>query len=128
MATIPCPDDEILLSMALGRSVPAEVDEHLGSCSGCRDRLARLANDVRALRDVPTTEGEWHRPEDGPGPLVADTLVFAPDPVEARPSNIGQYVIVGLLDAGGQGIVYRAVHSDLRRDAVIKIARKPPGA
>jgi hypothetical protein len=38
---------------------------------------------------------------------------------------IGKYVIIGQLDEGGQGLVYRAAHADLHHDAVIKLARRP---
>lgn len=47
------------------------------------------------------------------------------NPPEPMPESIGRYRIVNLLGIGGQCVVYRAIHSDLYVDVVIKLARKP---
>jgi tRNA A-37 threonylcarbamoyl transferase component Bud32 len=41
------------------------------------------------------------------------------------PAEIAGYKIVALLDSGGQGVVYRAVHPTLGRDVIVKLGRKP---
>jgi serine/threonine protein kinase len=46
--------------------------------------------------------------------------------LEDSPTLIGgKYRIIELLDRGGQGEVYRALHETLRRDVVIKLSLKP---
>jgi tRNA A-37 threonylcarbamoyl transferase component Bud32 len=46
--------------------------------------------------------------------------------VEKPPERIGgKYKVIELLDRGGQGEVYRALHETLRRDVVIKLSRRP---
>ncbi len=40
------------------------------------------------------------------------------------PGNFGRYLLVAPLDVGGQSRVYRAVHPDLGKEVVIKIARQ----
>jgi len=41
----------------------------------------------------------------------------------STPATIGKDRVVGILDAGGQAIVYRAVHPTLDKELVIKISR-----
>jgi predicted Ser/Thr protein kinase len=42
-----------------------------------------------------------------------------------QPDTIGRYRIVGVLDSGGQAVVYRAAHPTLPRDVAIKVAHEP---
>jgi hypothetical protein len=112
-----------LLPTALGQPVSTEIQGHLEGCRDCRRRVERLRAEVGALREVPTTvsyQGPPHPeavtpPLDDAGPMAT----------EPPPAAIGKYLIVGPIDAGGQALVYRAVHPELPRDLAIKIARRP---
>lgn len=42
---------------------------------------------------------------------------------DGLPTHIDKYVIVGRLSSGGQAVVYRAVHPELQREVIIKLAR-----
>ncbi|QDU28301.1 Serine/threonine-protein kinase PK-1 [Anatilimnocola aggregata] len=44
------------------------------------------------------------------------------------PGTFGRYMLVAPLDSGGQSTVYRAIHPDLAKEVVLKIAREPDGA
>jgi tRNA A-37 threonylcarbamoyl transferase component Bud32 len=58
------------------------------------------------------------------------TVERGPEPAPARPSGalpetVGNYRIVTALDAGGQAAVYRAVHTGLGKDVVLKLSHQP---
>ncbi len=50
----------------------------------------------------------------------ASSDITAPDP-----QRIGRYLVVGPLDEGGQGMVYRVLHPELGKEFVLKLARRP---
>jgi serine/threonine protein kinase len=52
-----------------------------------------------------------------------NTLAPPAPPAPALPAFIGKYRVVSALDAGGQALVYRAVHPTLGKDVVIKLSR-----
>jgi serine/threonine protein kinase len=58
-------------------------------------------------------------------PAGASAAATSPGEQFALPEVIGRYCVVGVLDAGGQALVYRAVHPTLPRDVAIKIAHEP---
>jgi serine/threonine protein kinase len=43
----------------------------------------------------------------------------------AWPQRIGKYLVVELLDAGGQALVFRVLHPELGKEFVLKLARRP---
>jgi serine/threonine protein kinase len=43
----------------------------------------------------------------------------------ALPRQIGKYVVIDLLDGGGQGQVFRVLHRKLGKEFVLKLARRP---
>ena len=66
------------------------------------------------------------------GPRVPDyvsTQTQNPDSLApgsaGLPSQIGRYIVVSLLDAGGQAQVFRVIHPSLRKDLVLKLATRP---
>src|SRR5262249_53768476 len=123
MATISCPDEAPLLALALDQPVPTEIRAHLEDCLDCRRRVERLRDEVGALREAPTTISYESPPHpEAVTPPMGDS---EPVPTGPHPAAIGKYLIVGPLDAGGQALVYRAVHPSLPRDLAIKIARRP---
>jgi predicted Ser/Thr protein kinase len=123
MATTSCPDEAQLLPAALGQPVSAEAQAHLEGCPDCRRRVERLRAAVGALREAPTTISYSGPPHaEASAPPIGDR---EPAPTGSHPAAIGRYLIVGPLGAGGQALVYRAVHPELPRDLAIKVARRP---
>jgi predicted Ser/Thr protein kinase len=123
MATTPCPADALLMAVALEEPVPAEVQAHIDDCPDCGRRVERLRAEVRALRESSSAEPREPSVLDLTTTITVEpTGPATPGP---RPAAIGKYLVVGELDRGGQGLVYRAVHPELQRDVAIKIARDP---
>jgi predicted Ser/Thr protein kinase len=59
-------------------------------------------------------------------PSATDPLPVPSRPMSPGvPASIGKYRVVSALDAGGQGLVFRAVHPTLGQDVVVKLARHP---
>jgi serine/threonine protein kinase len=70
-------------------------------------------------RDLPDHEGECAAPA-SPSP-AGEASTATP----AAPRQIGKYLVVELLDAGGQGQVFRVLHPELGKEYVLKLARRP---
>lgn len=103
-----CPPDEELFPLLADEPLEGTVDAHFNHCTHCQRRLSVLRSEVGELRSL-TSDG---RPPSVPA-------------AEKRPPFIGRYIVVGLLDAGGQAIVYRAVHPTLEKELVVKLGRLP---
>lgn len=95
------------------------------------ERFARQRSELEwRLRDIDDQAAEAtftasretvrHVPRGGPVSLSSRA---AEEP--EVPATIGKYRVIGLLDSGGQALVYRAVHPTLARELVIKISRSP---
>ena len=142
-----CPEDPELLPLAAGEATDGAVSDHVTGCPACRQRVDRMAAEVRSLRRnqaaVPTEPWpepglSWGTPGARSPGATEDwtppdpTLTLAPEPAAAAgvhpvaPAAIGQYLVVGELDRGGQAVVYRVVHAGLGRDLALKYARTPP--
>ncbi len=152
-----CPDEHELLAVATGEPMEDSIEGHLASCPDCRRQVERLRAELAALRrdleggetaasterdptvnhaDEPSsgeTTLEW--PSDlaemaAPGPIGPEAVAAARERAEAgpeRPGAIGRYLVVNLLDEGGQGLVYRVIHPRLGQNMVLKLGRKPVG-
>jgi serine/threonine protein kinase len=110
-----CPDDDELLAVATGEEVTVDIRGHLDSCSGCRRRLDQLQAEVSNLRaalDHVTLP-----------PLSQDSL--GDSPAQPRPPMIGKYLVLEVLGRGGQADVYRAIHTELGKEVVLKLGRRP---
>jgi predicted Ser/Thr protein kinase len=132
-----CPDEAELLAVALGEPTDDAIRRHADKCPTCGERVDRLRAEVSALpRDLgegPAAEangpvreergGEPSGEPTAPFPMVT-TRDFRGGPPE-RPVAIGKYVVVDLLDWGGEGEVYRVIDPDLCRELVLKLARHP---
>lgn len=103
-----CPPDEDLLPALAGETLPANVRVHLETCTDCRHRLDRLRAQVEDLRQATQPD---------------DRLVLPEAP--SRPAMIGKYLVVGVLDSGGQSTVYRALHPTLDKELAIKLGHRP---
>ena len=109
-----CPTDEQIVELAAGH-LPEEgrarIEAHLDSCDDCRAVLAAAAAE-------PVVPSAASTPAANPGPFPRD-----PDePLEAG-AQIGRYVVVGTLGAGGMGIVHAAYDPQLDRKVAIKLLR-----
>jgi serine/threonine protein kinase len=150
MIPMTCPADDKILPLVTGEAGDRSVVEHLTSCSDCRRRLSSMAAEVRSLRakwDDPTP-APWTgidvsvdrtRRDDSTGRGPTEYLA-SPEPAAAAvpdgagadglvgdqaPARIGKYLVVGVLDAGGQATVYRVVHPGIGRELALKIAKRP---
>jgi serine/threonine protein kinase len=116
VSATPCPDDHELLAVASGEEATPDLRGHLETCSQCRQRLEQLRAEVSNLRaalcygDVPAAE---------PGSDAAPAL--------SPPAAIGKYIVLDVLGRGGQADVYRALHTALGKEVVIKLSRRPLG-
>ena len=78
--------------------------------SGGRSRLVTLVK-PDSSETAPPPPGPW----DGGNP-------------SADPVRIGKYLVVELLDGGGQAQVFRVMHPELARELVVKLGRRPIAA
>jgi serine/threonine protein kinase len=137
-----CPEDFELLPLALYGEADESVRLHVDSCAECRTRVDQFGAQVSAVHDAAGADSAGEpaaRPSPEALPSGADTVKMPaatldfgasrtdPEPGEPAlaPESIGRYRIVGVLDSGGQALVYRAVHPTLPRDVAIKIAHEP---
>jgi hypothetical protein len=140
MAATPCPADNDLFPLIGGGDVAEALRRHVDGCGACRGRVERLRAEVSAVREAASKRPlsghagdpqattprsqtrSWPSSTAAPGATPEHS---EPTDLAARPESIGRYRIVGELDSGGQGAVYRAVHPTLPRDLAIKIAHEP---
>jgi serine/threonine protein kinase len=139
-----CLDDHDLLPLTTGETVAGEIEAHLDTCPSCRQRLTRLETEVADLRQARRGFSTLSRPsvapatnpEAAPGKAaeMAPSTAWqtSPQPTTHLPypappppqANIGRYVVVSVLDAGGQAVVYRVLHPTLTKELVLKLSRR----
>lgn len=105
----PC-SEESLLAMSRGEEPEAELREHVSSCPTCQGRLNALLS-ISGVSNVPAPTESVTQPD-----LARRGLIGAGH------ASIGKYVIIGKLGQGGQGQVFRALHPELNKELVIKLA------
>jgi predicted Ser/Thr protein kinase len=85
--------------------------------------------DPGSSRDRPdSTEPDGDQPvgeNENDAPVMSDPTAPGSAEVEEVPLSIGKYRVVGRLDKGGRGRVYRVLHPNLPGEMVLKIAREP---
>ncbi len=143
MASNHCPQDHELLPLVLDGEVADWVRRHAASCNVCRVRLERFGAEISAVHEAAAELSDeagvgmgsgvpTNQPQSETTSMPTATVAVDADPTLAgpagpisQPETIGRYRIVGMLDSGGQALVYRAVHPTLPRDVAIKIAHEP---
>jgi tRNA A-37 threonylcarbamoyl transferase component Bud32 len=123
--TSSCPEEHALLPIAMGETASESLGRHVDACPDCRGRLERLRAELAAL---PRDLGPDQTTCEDPGTADRGQEPPAPARIERRPEvphAIGKYLIVELLDQGGQGEVYRVLHPNLGKEMVLKLGRRP---
>jgi hypothetical protein len=105
MATTRCPEEAILAEAAVEGRRTGPVIDHLRECPGCRKRFGELGALLTGLD------------------LLASATVDAPTPHDrqrspGRPTSIGKYFVVGVLQEHEGMTAYRGVHSLIQSDEV----------
>ncbi len=103
-------DAEIAAFLAgtAGDDERARVDVHVDECNDCRSLLTVLARGEDSVEDTPPASPEADQPD--------DTLTSG--------AQIGRYVIMNELGAGGMGAVYAAYDPELDREVAIKVLHR----
>jgi serine/threonine protein kinase len=101
MTTMICSLTDEELWSGIDRQAP-EVEEHLLTCSACRERAGQLRAGIEALARAATP------------------------PVQPLPDRIGAYRIIRRLGEGGMGIVYEGEQETPKRLVAIKVVRGGP--
>jgi serine/threonine-protein kinase len=106
-------DDEVVALARGGLADRTDLEDHVDSCSACRQRVATLARgdlDTQALTVDRDLTQYW-----APGADAATPIVPAPG------ERCGRYVVEELLGRGGMGVVLAAHDPELDRRVAIKL-------
>lgn len=119
-------DDDGLLDCIYGEYVLREqfgespqTEEYLRRFPQFSEKLRRLFQvDAALLASGASTDR----------PVERETIAGSPPSAAhpaAQPDSLGKYRVLGIIAAGGQGVVYRALHPTLQTDVVIKLLHGP---
>src|SRR4051812_48807456 len=126
-----CLDEETVLALVDGRLAGGALtaaEAHVAGCAACLDLLTAAAPLAAAAGEV------------GDASIAAGTATIAlrgasararvPAPAESpgRGSEIGRYVVLGLVGRGGMGEVYAAYDPELDRRVALKLLAPGGGA
>ena len=112
----PCPDPETLLAFVehrLAAEARDSVERHLDACGECRSVVSALARTGPPPGPPDTLVTPRAGGPSAAGPPGSVALAASPDP--------SRYRVVGLLGAGGMGIVLRALRTEDDRPVALKV-------
>ncbi|QDT28379.1 Serine/threonine-protein kinase PrkC [Gimesia panareensis] len=128
---------ELFLQQKLSDSEQADFERHLDDCSECRAQLETAAasdeiwssvreslQDETRLLDEPLAEESAWDTATGPAASFSQSSILnllAPSDDERMLGRLGTYEVVGVIGAGGMGIVLKALDPALNRYVAIKI-------
>jgi WD40 repeat protein len=109
-----CPAASVLQALASGERATPAVRRHVARCARCGDQLTQMrANDQFLARAGEDLAAALDAAVDaGPAPIGP--------PRRPRPEVPG-YRIVDEIGRGGQGVVFRAIQTDTKRPAAVKM-------
>src|SRR5262245_5028196 len=144
---MPCPSDEKLAQLLSDALDPTEQDavaQHIESCAPCQRKLAELSDDydsevwplagshsssnsaeeelVRRLKAVrPSSAQSLTDASDATIEYPANRKGSAASQMDAEPSAVPGYKLIGVLGRGGVGVVFKARQISLQREVAIKM-------
>jgi tetratricopeptide (TPR) repeat protein len=101
-----CPDPEILKKLLYDELTQPEanlVEEHVDHCSDCQQALQQLVG------SLPTT--------------LAQLPEMQNLPSDGDPPTLPGYTVMGRIDSGGMGVVWRIRESEFQRNLAIKVMK-----
>ncbi|NMO16580.1 tetratricopeptide repeat protein [Pyxidicoccus fallax] len=111
-----CIDEPLFMKLLLGELSPeqtSEVDAHLDTCANCRQLVAQ------GLRAQNPEEPGSDRERDS----LADRAAPTRDMPLEKGTEVGRYLVLEPLGAGGMGVVYSAYDPELDRRVALKLLR-----